>query len=64
MTQDSAGFQAVDNPSIADLASLEGCLDAFNASATGIADGRLLTILLKAGVPIDKIGDSTSPLEV
>jgi putative oxidoreductase len=39
--------EAVDNPSVADVARLDGRLDAFNAETTGMFDGRLLTILLK-----------------
>jgi GNAT superfamily N-acetyltransferase len=47
VTDDHKTLQAVDNPPTDDLARLEGRLDAFNAATTGIADGRLLTILLK-----------------
>lgn len=47
MTKDSTSVQAVDNPSKADLACLEGHLDAFNTATTKIFDGRLLTIVLK-----------------
>lgn len=40
-------LRAIDDPSMADLADLEDRLDAFNAAASGIHDGRFLTILLK-----------------
>lgn len=47
MSMHSTELHAVDNPAAADLAGLEGRLDAFNAEASGIHDGRLLTIILK-----------------
>jgi GNAT superfamily N-acetyltransferase len=38
----------VDDASSSDAATLEACLDAFNASVTGIEDARLLSIMLRS----------------